>query len=52
MEVLIRNALEVLKDVRTEIQEPEVAELITLKLDKKVDDMIDVLQEYLDGESI
>jgi hypothetical protein len=36
--------LDVLKDVRTELDEPEVAELITLKLDNKVDQAIELLE--------
>jgi len=40
----MKYLLEVLQDVRTELDEPEVAELITLKLDKKVDRAIQLLE--------
>ncbi len=37
--------LEVLKDVRTELSEPEVSELISLALDRKVEDAIKLLED-------
>ncbi|MAG24836.1 hypothetical protein CMI47_04580 [Candidatus Pacearchaeota archaeon] len=40
--------LGVLQDVRTELDEPEVAELTTLALDKKVDTAISLLQLRVD----
>ena len=42
----IEDILEVLKDVRTELSEPEVAELITLALDRKIDEAI----AYMEGQ--
>ena len=38
-------ALEVLRDVRAELDEPEVAELISLALDRKVDLAIQMLEQ-------
>ena len=42
----VEDILEVLKDVRAEISEPEVAELISLALDRKVAEAI----KYMEGQ--
>lgn len=45
----VEDILEVLKDVRTELDEPEVAELITLALDRKVDEAIEYMEKQING---
>ncbi len=42
--------LEVLKDVRAELDEPEVAELTSLALDRKVDTAIEMLEQLKNYE--
>jgi len=45
--LLEKRVLEVLKDVRRELDEPEVAELTSLALDRKVDDLIAELEKRI-----
>ena len=42
--------LGVLKDVKCELDTPEVAELTTIALDRKVEAAIELLEQELDGE--
>jgi hypothetical protein len=44
---LLRFLHEVLQDVRCEMGEPEVAELLTLALDRKVDRGIELLEKEM-----
>ncbi len=46
-EEALRFLEEVLKDVRTELEVPEVSELTTLALDRKVDTAIEMLENHL-----
>ena len=49
MEVnLLKEVLEVLKDVQVELSDPEVAELTTLALDRKIENSIEKLELYLE----
>lgn len=43
---------EVLKDVRAELDVPEVAELTSLALDRKVDKAIQILEVVLNYEKV
>lgn len=47
----LRQVLEAVKDAIHELQEPEVAELTSMALDRKLADARDLLQEYTDGEA-
>jgi hypothetical protein len=48
----MRYLLEVLKDVRAELDVPEVAELTSLALDRKVDKAITILEVVLAYEEV
>lgn len=50
MTELLEYLYEVLQDVECELGEPEVAELITPALDRKIERAIKLLQEELDIE--
>lgn len=50
MNELLGDALDVLKDVKHELGEPEIAELVSLALDRKVDTIIERLEEYFETE--
>lgn len=40
---------EVLRDVECELAQPEVCELITMALDRKITQALRILEEYHDG---
>ena len=50
MSELLGQLLDVLKDVQHELGEPEVAELVSLALDNKVEKAIDSLEAELGKE--
>ncbi len=43
----LNQVMKALKDIRTEVREPEVEELITLKADQQLDEAIEVVEKYL-----
>lgn len=48
---LLAECLNVLEDCECELGQDEVAELISMALDRKVERVLNNLREYLDGEA-
>lgn len=48
MDELLKEALDALEDAKCELDEPEVAELTTIALDRKLETVIEKLKKELD----